>query len=226
MHIRFIILVHLYQLGRSVDITVHEQAEDGTLEKLFPLPKETSEDISVDDEYEKFMEKIGGEGILKAFAKDYMEDYLIMRREFETKKRDSSCTNVYIRIPKKFDDFIKKKKGGMKKALQFSIYKDTVTYDKYKLCFSHKEFNKFFQKTIQNTLNCIEQNLQNTDVKVIIMVGGLADCEIIQNSLQERFKNYKIVTPHDAGRAVLKGAVYFGHLPNAKQSKVQCYIYT
>lgn len=82
MHIGRIILVHLSQLGRSVDIAVHERAEDGTLEKLFPLTKETSEGISVDDEYEKFMENIGGKGILKSFAKDYMEDYLIMRRDF------------------------------------------------------------------------------------------------------------------------------------------------
>lgn len=62
-------MVHLYKLGRCVDIVVHEQAEDGTLEKLFPL---TNEGISVDDEYEKFMENIGGKGILKSFAKDFM----------------------------------------------------------------------------------------------------------------------------------------------------------
>lgn len=227
MHIGRIILVHLSQLGRSVDIAVHERAEDGTLEKLFPLTKETSEGISVDDEYEKFMENIGGKGILKSFAKDYMEDYLIMRRDFETKKRESSCTKVYIRIPQSFDDLMKKLfKGGIKEALKSSIYKDSVTYDKYKLCLSHEEFNTFFQKTILNTLNCIEENLQNTDVKVIIMVGGLADCEIIRNSLLERFENYQIVTPDKPGLAVLKGAVYLGHFPNTKQSKVQCFTYT
>lgn len=49
----------------------------------------------------------------------------------------------------------------MKEALQSSIHKDSVTNDKYKSCFSHKEYNliSFFQKTIQNTLNSIEQNL-------------------------------------------------------------------
>lgn len=117
-------------------------------------------------------------------------------------------------------------KGGIKEALKSSIYKDSVTYDKYKLCLSHEEFNTFFQKTILNTLNCIEENLQNTDVKVIIMVGGLADCEIIRNSLLERFENYQIVTPDKPGLAVLKGAVYLGHFPNTKQSKVQCFTYT
>lgn len=219
-------MVHLYQLGRCVDIAVHEQAEDGTLKKLYPCTKETFEGISVDDEYEKFMENIGGKGILKSFAKDYMEDYLIMRRDFETKKRELSCDKVYIRIPKHFDDFLQKQhKGGMKEALQFSIYKGRVAYDKYKLCLSHKEFNNCFQKTIQKTLNCIEQNLQYTDAKVIIMVGGLADCVIIQNSLQEKLRTYRVVTPHEAGLAVLKGAVYLGHVPNTKQSKVHCYTY-
>lgn len=194
---------------------------------MSPLTKETLEGISVDDEYEKFMENIGGKGILKTFAKDNMEDYLIMRRDFETKKRESSCTNVYIRIPEKFDDFLKKKyKGGMKGALHFSDYKGRVTFKNFKLRMSHKEFNKFFQKTIQTTFKCIEKYLKCTDVKVIIMVGGLADCKIIQNSLQESLKGYKVVTPHEPGLAVLKGAVYLGHVPNTKQSKVQCITYT
>lgn len=173
------------------------------------------------------MENIGGKGILKSFAKDYMEDYFIMRRDFETKKRESSCKKVSIRIPHSFHNLMKKLiNGGMEEALKSSIYKDSVTYDKYKLCLSHEEFLKFFQKTILNTSNCIEENLQNTDVKVIIMVGGLADCEIIRNSLRDIFKKYEMVTPNEPGLAVLKGAVYLGHVPNTKESKVQCYTYT
>lgn len=35
-------------------------------------------------------------------------------------------------------------KGGMKEVLKFLIYKDSVIYDKYKLCLFYEEFNMFF----------------------------------------------------------------------------------
>lgn len=38
------------------------------------------------DEFEKFMEMIGGKGIMKLFVEMDMEEYLIMLRDFEVKK--------------------------------------------------------------------------------------------------------------------------------------------
>lgn len=40
----------------------------------------------MDDEFEKFMEIIGGEGIMKLFVENNMEEYLVMLKEFEEKK--------------------------------------------------------------------------------------------------------------------------------------------
>lgn len=87
------------------------------------------------------------------------------------------------------------------------------------------EFYNFFLKTPQNVLNIIEQSVQETGVNVLIMVGGYADLEIFRDSLQTRFNSYRVVTPREPGLAVLKSAVYLGHFPNTKQSRVQCYIY-
>lgn len=217
---------YIYPLGGSLEIAVHKRAEDGTL-ALFPPTGDNCGGISVDDEYEKFLESIGGKGIIKTFAKDHIEDYFIMLREFEIKKRESSYSNVKIRIPESFHNLLKRKyEGGMEKALTLSIYKDIVNYSNYTLNLPHEVFKMFFQKTIQNVSNLIEQTVQKTGVKVIIMVGGFADFVIIRDSIIERFKNNRIVVPTDAGLAVLKGAVYMGHIPNTKSSQVQCYIYT
>lgn len=44
--------------------------------------------LLVDEEYEKFLESIGGKGIFKSFATINMEDYLTALRDFESKKRE------------------------------------------------------------------------------------------------------------------------------------------
>lgn len=91
------------------------------------------------------MENIGGKGILKLFVKDYMEDYFIMWRDFEIKKCEFLCKKVFIRILYSFYNLMKKLiNGGMEEVLKFLIYKDSVIYDKYKLCLFYEEFFKFF----------------------------------------------------------------------------------
>ncbi|CAG2194742.1 unnamed protein product [Mytilus edulis] len=46
------------------------------------------------------------------------------------------------------------------------------------------------------------------------MVGGFADCELIQHRMKEKFgKHKKIIIPAEAGLVVLKGAVLYGHQP-------------
>lgn len=39
----------------------------------------------MNDEFEKFMEIIGGKGVMKLFVEVYLEDYLFMLRSFEIK---------------------------------------------------------------------------------------------------------------------------------------------
>lgn len=212
----------------SVKVAVLEFAADGTLKKLYPPTRENCGGISVDEEFEKFMENIGGEGIMKSFAKDHIEDFLMMQREFETKKRESSNKAIKIRIPESFHKTLKKRyNGGMEAALHLSPYRDIVSFFSFKLILPPEVFKTFFNKTIQNVSNLITQNPQKGGVKSIIMVGGLAGSEIIRDSLRERFSDtYVIVTPPEAELAVLKGAVYLGHIPNSKSSQVQCLTYT
>lgn len=195
---------------------------------MYPPTRENCGGISVDEEFEKFMENIGGEGIMKSFAKDQIEDYLDMQREFEMNKRESSKTVIRIRIPMKFHDTMKKRyEGGMKAALHLSPYRESVSYDRYKLTLPPEVFKTFFNKTIQNVSNLITQNPQKGGVKSIILVGGLAGSKIIRDSLREKFLDtYVIVIPSEAELAVLKGAVYLGHIPNSKSSQVQCLTYT
>lgn len=215
--------------GGTVDITVHKQADDGTLVELIPATGGPTGGVTVDKEFEKFLEIIGGSGVLKSFAEISMEDHLTMLREFEIKKREDPKSKVYIKIPLKLDSFISKKNpGGISKALKNTIYKDIATYKQYKICLPFSEFETFFRTAIDGVLKHIDTILSKNefnDVKNIIMVGGFSECKLIQRAVREKFKSCRFIIPDAAGLAVLRGAVYFGHLPNAISRRVARYTY-
>lgn len=211
--------------GVSVDIAVHKQNENGTLEEMI-LAWGQCGDISVDYDFENFMETIGGTGIMKLFAKVNMKDYLTLLRNFEAKRFEKSRPIVRINLPSSLDTLIQKTyRGGIKEALQSSIYRNRVTYERNKLCIPLSVFKTFFQKTIDNVSMLIEEILAKTDAKDVIIIGKFAECKLIQDSLREKLKMYRIVIPPEAGLAVLKGAVYFGHIPNTKSIRFARFTY-
>lgn len=198
------------------------------MEELLPATGGPLGGISVDGEYKKLLETIGGKGILEAFAKISMEDYLSIFKEFEAKKREVSDKVVRIKIPLKFDHCVKNKIGGLAKALQNSIYGERITYKNNKLCLQLSEFEKLFKNAIDGIIKCVADIFTNKDfddVKDVIMVGGFSDCKLIQKALREKFKTRNFIIPTEAGLAVLKGAVYFGHLPNAISRRAARYTY-
>lgn len=218
MQIKYIILVHLYPPGGSVDIVVYKEAKDETLKKLYPPTGGRCDGVSFDCEYEQFLENIWGKDIMKTFAKDYMEDYLIMQSDFETKIRASPKENVIIIIPHSFHMLLKEKYADaddIKKALDASIYKN-VKYCDHKLKLPLEVIMKFFQKKVEYVVNIIKQNHQRTDVKSIIIVGGLAEINIIEDSLRERLHtDWSIFIPPTARLVVSKGALWYGRNTNA-----------
>lgn len=216
--------------GGTVDITVHKKADDGTLEELIPASGGPSGGTSVDKEYEKFLEKIGGEGILRSFARINMEDYLNLFRDFEFKKREVRMdSKLRIKFPLAFDGYVKERNsGGIKKVLQNLEYGDNADYKNYKLCLDPSVFLTFFQRATDGVVKCMEDILANKkfdDVRDIILVGGFSECTVIQKALREKFKSHRFIIPMEPGLAVLKGAVYFGHLPNAISRRVARFTY-
>lgn len=65
------------------------------------------------------------------------------------------------------------------------------------------------------------------DVSSIILVGGFAESLMLQAAIKNAFKDKKkkVIVPRDAGLAVLKGAVLFGHQPKTISARVCKYTY-
>ncbi|KAH3833631.1 hypothetical protein DPMN_106943 [Dreissena polymorpha] len=57
------------------------------------------------------------------------------------------------------------------------------------------------------------------------MVGGYSESMLLQDTIKQQFPHLKILVPPEAGLAVLKGAVIYGHCPSAIKERVSKYTY-
>ena len=176
----------------------------------------------VDDAYWQFFCDLLGEGNMKKFKEEAPEDYLDFFRKFEAKKRSGPSEALeifYIRIPMSLFEILEER---VPEAISLSKYKDAVSFDKktLKLKMNFKLFENFFTETCKQIRSHLlrlwdENDLAN--VKTALLVGGFSECHIIQNMIKELMKEKQIhlILPAEPALAVLKGAVYMGHVPES-----------
>ena len=212
-----------------VDVAVHKQNERGIIEEILPSTGGPFGGISVDRAFEAFLESIISREILDIFQNSYFEDFKMLFDEFEAKKRGYMHRKVFITIPLELERLLKKKSGiGLSSTLKKNQYTELVEFKRNKLRLEPSLFNSFFQPAIDGIIKTIQNVLANqlcADLTHIIMVGGLSGSKIIQNALQETFPKCQFLIPDYPELAVLKGAVYFGHLPNAVSGRFARFTY-
>ncbi|XP_052792108.1 heat shock 70 kDa protein 12A-like [Mya arenaria] len=97
-----------------------------------------------------------------------------------------------------------------------------------KLRMDHEVAKGFFQMPIDRMVEKIKQLLDdpvNAGVEAIRMVGGFSDSPLLQDAVRSNFPKLMLVIPPEAGLAVLKGAVIFGHSPQVISQRVSKYTY-
>ena len=182
----------------------------------------------------KFLSRLAGQNTLNDFKEGNMEDFFEICRSFEAKKKTilpdkDGATNMSL--PQSyFKYFMKRHKvNDFNEVIQKCLsYKDKVTSGLGKIKMQKQHFRDFFEETVKNILKYIEDLFQEElvcDVGTILMVGGFSECKIVQHAVRERFNGKKVVIPEEAGLAVLNGAVYFGHIPQAISRRSARYTY-
>ncbi|XP_061181980.1 heat shock 70 kDa protein 12B-like isoform X2 [Saccostrea echinata] len=219
--------------GGTADITVHHKIDDGSLEEMREASGGPWGGKSVDDEFEKYIEEIIGEESMKELKKSSFDDYLELMRNFELKKRSAKPGkegNTHLSVPLGLVQIVKRDKSrkSLEKAIEMSPHAGKVTFENWKLKWKNEDFLRFFESTIKKIKEHLRGILYDSDmvaVETILMVGGFAECEVVQKAVREGFKMKRVVVPDDAGISVLKGAVYFGHIPDAISRRTARYTY-
>ncbi|KAL4230259.1 hypothetical protein ACF0H5_010645 [Mactra antiquata] len=216
--------------GGTADITVHKVESGKKLCEIHGPSGGAWGGTKVDEAFMNFLNEIFGEKLMQKFKNECMEDAIDLYREFEVRKRkvalDMSETPwMAIKIPVALFELYKEKHGCcLKEDIEKNeMYKDRIKCKADKLQIDSKLVQSFFKKSLDDLAEHMrdiigEMPVRGTDT--FIIVGGCAESEIVRDTIKKKFSNMKIVIPFDAGLAVLKGAVIFGHYPMVVSSRV------
>jgi len=181
-----------------------------------------------------FLGELFGYDVVRKFQKKCLEDCIELYRDFELKKRKvgmymEADTMVVIKIPVALYELYDEHNGYRK--LMDSIHskdelakyrgKITCTADKMKI--DATIMQSFFKKSLDDLVEHIRDILGELPVRgtsTFMVVGGFAESKMVKDFLDRKFPNMQVIVPFDAGLAVLKGAVIFGHAPMVVSSRV------
>lgn len=220
--------------GGTVDITVHEVNSNGTLKELQKASGGAWGGSQVDESFRQFLIKIVGANILVAFKDQCTSDYVDMLREFETKKRSVKADTggkVTIKIPISLKElFEEQTEEDIKECINCTPFAGKVQWVGDKVRIHSDIFKKLFENAAENIVQHVrklfkEQDLEGTNT--ILMVGGFSESALLQDRIRKAFPSpaYRVIIPSEAGLAVLKGAVLFGHNPTTIASRIAKYTY-
>ncbi|WAR14095.1 HS12A-like protein [Mya arenaria] len=216
--------------GGTADISVHEKKPDGNLKEIHKASGGPWGGIFVDENYMKMLGCLLGERALLELQNTEMIDYFDITREFEHKKRSFNSVktkHIIVRLSASLRDLAKEHSKqsieGRIAALENSI---TLTRDKLKI--DGTVIQSWFKSPIDMLIQHIRSLLAEAKMKrgqTIVLVGGFGESSYVQERMRNEIPAVRMIVPEDAGLAVLKGAVRFGHNPAIVSSRIMKYTY-
>ncbi|XP_078325401.1 heat shock 70 kDa protein 12A-like [Crassostrea virginica] len=220
--------------GGTVDITVHEVQDNGTLKELHKANGGNWGGTKVDSSFRSLLASIVGNDVIEAFTTDHKYDYLELLRDFEMKKRTiqpNLTDKITFKVPMNLlETFREVNPGSNIQTLVTSnaTLKNQLTWTGDKIRMEANLVKALFDESCKKIVDHVHQlfTLPNVkDVSSILLVGGFAESPMLQEAVREAFRNKKVIVPQEAGLAVLKGAVLYGHQPRTISARVCKYTY-
>lgn len=217
--------------GGTTDITFQERCIDGKLREIHRPMGGPWGGRNINEAFFAFIEEIFKKDVLDEFKKIYMDDYLHMERQFETKKRafTSESGVVKMTFPLSLIELAKKiwKTDSVDEIIKNSKYAGKVKTETQKLHIPKDIFISLFLPTVDKIIAHIQKIVEDNSVSFdyILLVGGFAECNIVQKRFDDTFNDKKVIIPEEAGLAVLKGAVLYGHMPQIIATRVARHTY-
>lgn len=186
----------------------------------------------VDESFLNFLDQLLGLENMIHLKNEGRSDYLEFLRGFELKKRtfnNDSTKRVVLKIPPAFVEILSEKSGEkFENAIKTSQHKSALSFIGDKLNIDHSLFKLFFESSVNDIISHIK-DIFNADIcrdlVGIVMVGGYADSMFVNSAIKKAFPGKKFIIPMEAGLAVAKGAVLYGHDPNIIFSRRCRYTY-
>ncbi|XP_052217069.1 heat shock 70 kDa protein 12A-like isoform X2 [Dreissena polymorpha] len=219
--------------GGTADISVHEKQRDGSLKNIHAPSGGPWGGTYVDANFTTFMTYVFGEVAMTALQSNEMYDYFDMLRDFEVKKRKfefNSQSDITFRIPVVLKEIAEKNfhQSLSDRLASLKYGKKVLLKGRDKLGVDSSIMQSWYTDPVSKMVNHISSILKEErikDVDLIILVGGFAESPYIQQRIKVELPGKQLIVPGEAGLAVLKGAIMFGHKPDIISSRVMDYTY-
>ena len=171
------------------------------------------------------------------FMQDAKEDWVDLFREFEIKKRGIKAKGTgderskeTIKVPDSLSEIFRDETG--KNIREFiktkKEYADKVTWAGDKVRVEAGIFRSWFDESCLNTVKHVKEIFKqksSSKTDSILLVGGFSESPLLQEAIRQNFPDKRLIIPEEAGLAVLKGAVIYGHNPSTIVSRIAKYSY-
>nr|XP_034310091.1 heat shock 70 kDa protein 12A-like isoform X2 [Crassostrea gigas] len=206
--------------GLRVDITIFEVKRNGRLEIIEKASHGDLGGSTVNRTFKSALEEIVTKEMIEGYCHEFTEDYIELFKEFEKRKRDcrkgnGSDSYISLKFPVSFTEKCYETfDTDIITLVNKSRFRDKMYWKKDKIAIHRPMFETFFQPACDEIVRHVKKLLQLStvkDVEMILMVGGFSDSDIFQDVIRRAFPNCQVLSPKDAGLAVLCGAVLFGY---------------
>ncbi|XP_071180737.1 heat shock 70 kDa protein 12B-like [Mytilus edulis] len=214
--------------GGTVDITIHEVVDEQNIREIYAANGGPWGGNNINKAFIDFLNELFGVETFEEFQRKCVDDCIDIIREFETKKQTMKIddSNAVIRVPIGLTELFKMHNKDTYTDVSSRIkslekYESQVEIKKDKLILKGDLFFKFFIPTVDKIVRHVDGLLkENENIDSILLIGGFADSDYLQNRIKTHFKSTRIIIPDDASLSVLKGAVIFGHDSRIVSSRV------
>ncbi|KAH3890205.1 hypothetical protein DPMN_014277 [Dreissena polymorpha] len=207
--------------GGTADISIQERFPNEQLRVIQKASGGPWGGTCIDQNFVAYLKSVFGKNEFDRFQQQESGDYFEILNSFETKKRSNLDGRINLRIPMSLYAGKESKKFFFKKSKQVPMERDKLPID-LSIVMS------WFDEPTDQLINHIKDTLSKPelrDVRIMMLVGGLAESKYIQTKLINNLPEIQLIVPEDAGLAVLKGAVIFGHTPSLVASRIMAYTY-
>lgn len=218
-------VLHSYFSGGTLDVTVHEIQDDGTIKEIHKVTGGPHGGIKVNEQFESLLEELFGTEKIRTYQEQSPSDWISLMNEFEGKKRGKRILETglmtNIRLPRSFVILVNQSRSS---AMERYGEKEVKLKSNEYLSLSSGMMKKLFNPVIQsikNHLKTLKRKPQLSKVETMLLVGGFADSAFLQQEIKKEFSgSCRVLIPHHANTVVVQGAVIFGKKPETITARV------
>uniref|UniRef100_A0A3B5LL95 Heat shock protein family A (Hsp70) member 12A.2 n=1 Tax=Xiphophorus couchianus TaxID=32473 RepID=A0A3B5LL95_9TELE len=207
--------------GGTIDITVHEVLGGGALKELHKVSGNYLGGQTVDRNFKQFLREILPEGVWDQFEQNSPSAAQRIMYDFTYLKQYDK--DVRITCPFALGSLAKEKsdtENFVQSELGASWDGEFIQISRDKMKSFYDESLKGITENLKEIFNC------GLNIKYILLVGGYAQSQILQQHITDQFgQQCKVLCPFRAQEAIMRGAVEFGRNPDVVASQKSSYTY-